>query len=616
MDDTARLVSELHGRLDKLNGKVAAYQKDILAEFHRHMDDCLKNYPDHVSTEVSRVIAESMGRYPALNLPSINQNDAPSPTESIPVDRKLRDGRKSPPPILYHTSGVPKDGLRSPHEREKEFQGVFTPTYLPLLDGSSNSSPVLPMPAGPSFPLSVENIQKVEEVKTPKDPEADARPQPVRRLTDRSSSIDSTFSDTKVRRSALRRTSSSAKGSPRRVRFEFQGAEVFPSVSPEDSVTLGAVGGGDGVSGTKAESPADTSAIALEDESPAYTGTSLLDVEGEEDFLPRPKKVSSTQALQALSRSPLDADGTVWTMVNSDPDESPKTNGDDGISGVSRPVIPTKPALKLSVRPKTASPKPPIVDELSAPAPHDVDNSDEDESSDEEFLSIKPKSSSKTTSPIARSPAVPLSITSKSTTPRGVQGGRSEVSSNTSPLSASKSSTAKYSGLQSPVEDDAPLFSFEDEGGGPAARNEPTTIKYFTDADGDDEKVRVPDRSPGISPTIATPGEPTPPEEPVVPLHPISPSAALFSHSVGSYKGSSVMISPISNSKLYDQIASMDDVPHFVGGVNGRTGVDTADMGSYRANLTRNLVGTPRSFTERLALDEAMERRGLSGRGG
>ncbi|KAK2066528.1 hypothetical protein P8C59_000335 [Phyllachora maydis] len=72
-----------------------------------------------------------------------------------------------------------------------------------------------------------------------------------------------------------------------------------------------------------------------EDDSLAYDGPSLLDIEGEEDTLPKPKKVSSTQALQALTRSPLD-EGTVWTVVNPDPAEPRMTtpvNGQTGQTG-------------------------------------------------------------------------------------------------------------------------------------------------------------------------------------------------------------------------------------------------------------------------------------------
>ncbi len=100
---------------------------------------------------------------------------------------------------------------------------------------------------------------------------------------------------------------------------------------------------------------ADTSAIAEEDESPEYTGPSLLDVEGEEDALPRPKKVSSTQALRALSQQPLDA-GTIWTVVNADTEDAPKMNGQQDIgAAASGSTTPTQTNLALT-RPTESQP--------------------------------------------------------------------------------------------------------------------------------------------------------------------------------------------------------------------------------------------------------------------
>ncbi|KAK3322292.1 hypothetical protein B0H66DRAFT_197737 [Apodospora peruviana] len=638
MDDAARLVSELHGKLDELNGKVAAYQKDILAEFHRHMDDCLKDYPDHVSSEVSRIIAESLGKYPALNLNSPSPVDASAPQNALSGDRKARDGRKSPPPILYHTSGVPKDGLRSPHEREKEFQGVFTPSYLPLLDGSDrnhNSPPLSPVPAAvPPFVLSMENVQKVDESKEPAQshPKADARPRPVRRLTDRSeSSLESSSSESKVRRSALRRTSSSAKGSPRRVRFQFQDEEVFPSVDPEDSTMPSPLGGGDGTTGAEAEPAADTSAIVLEDEPPAYTGTSLLDVEGEEDLLPRPKKVSSTQALQALSRRALDADGTVWTMVNPDAEEQPKTSSEDVDDTTPRagtpnkPVSITKPELQVSVRQKGSAAKVTEAGGLWTQAGDSKEKGeDEDSSDDEEFLSIRPKTSSKPTSPVGYSPLASQPLVMNNSASQDIRGNISRTASESSTVrAASKSPATVIPDLSRPDDDDDdPLFDFDaEETTRSRSEKQVPPKKYLAEVDGDDEddgKVRFPRRPEGVSATVlAKPsagGEPTPPpEERSIMMPPVSPSAALFGHSMGSYKGTSVMINPITNPQLYDEIANMKDVQSFVGSMKD---LESADIRGYRTSLARNQAGTPRSFTERLALEEAMERRGEGTVGG
>ena len=171
MDDTARLASELQDKLAELDGKVAAYQRDMLTQFRRHMDDCLKNYPPHVSDEVSRVVAASMSKYPALNPARRNTADLLTRSDDDHDDAgpKAWDGRKSPPPILYHTSGTPKEGPRSPHQREKEFQGLFTPSYLPLLDSSFRTpqSPPISLPAtAPTFALVPQLVMGTSRIAT------------------------------------------------------------------------------------------------------------------------------------------------------------------------------------------------------------------------------------------------------------------------------------------------------------------------------------------------------------------------------------------------------------------------------------------------------------------
>jgi hypothetical protein len=67
-------------------------------------------------------------------------------------------------------------------------------------------------------------------------------------------------------------------------------------------------------------------------------------------------------------------------------------------------------------------------------------------------------------------------------------------------------------------------------------------------------------------------------------------------------------IAPIKDPKLYDEIASMRDVPYFVGSIHDPGARD--DLGSYRpGGVARPSIDTPRSFTERLLLEDEMERR-------
>lgn len=637
MDDAARLVSELHDKLAELDGKVAAYRRDMLAEFHKHMEDCLKDYPDDVSSQVSRVIAESMSRYPALS--PTNHDMADSPATTTHHKTPGWKGRKSPPPVLPHTSGVPtKEGPRSPHEREKEFQGVFTPTYLPLLESNERSShrppPTSPVPVPPVVqqpqqqqqqpppqqppqqqlqsltPLSVDNVKKVEEIKKP-EAAVEGRPDPIRRLTDRStSSVESSSSESKVRRSALRRSSSSVKGaaSPRRVRFDFSGEEVFPSSSPQQAASLVAMA----VEDDEADKPkaellpvvetsATSAAAVVEDESPEpeeeYIGTSLLDVEGEEDWLPRPRKVSSTQALQALTRSPLE-EGSFWTVVNANNnEESGKVNGQKEKETNTSAPAPVKVDSQATLRPVDGPGEDIPVSGLLGSPIEELEQyvDDDDDESEEEFLSMRPKNSKKSPSPGAQTP-----FKSPATSQFAPSNQTSKVSG-----------PSKTNGKQDILEED-PLFDFEDGENGTGKAD-----KYLPEEEDDDDEdeddgveVRIPHRPMRTTPTpLQTVLEDENKKHSrTTSLPPVSPSAVLFGHSIGSFRGNSISLNPIKNTKLYDEIAGLKDVHFFVGSVDGRSGAEAADMGSYRA-MSKGVPAVPRSFTERLAIEEAMERR-------
>ena len=607
MDDTARLVSELHSKLADLDGKVAAYQRDMLAEFEKHMEACLKDYPENVSSEVSRVIAESMSRYPSLNPASPDALGSPAADHN-----KFGDRRKSPPPVLRHTSGVPKETPRDPHYREKEFHGLFTPTYLPLLEDRDRiapapaSAPAQTTPTAPDSgmapaPLSVDNVNKVEDSKTPKPPTiAAGRPAPIRRLTDIStSSVDSSSSESKIRRSALRRASSASshKGSPRRVRFEFDGGEVLPSSSPQ-AVNIPALPGG----AELLPEPASTSALVTEDESAVktkpsslrvdvdetFTTTSLLDVEGEEDLLPRPKKVSSTQALQALTRSPLEA-GTTWTVVNPDPEEPPKMNGLNGAGGVDK-TLSSKADSQVTIRAADDVPqRAPQPSKVTPPAQEARrsrnDESEEDESEDD-WLSMRPKKSPSTLAP------------------------KKDWATSLPPP---KTTSSQTNGKKHVAEDEDPLFDFEDDGG---SKSNDTSKKYLPDdvddEDEDDAPIEFTPKLRGLPKAIQTAIASDAERIKRLEKNPKSPSAVLFGHSMGSYNGAAIQSNPINNHKLYDEIAGMKDVHFFVGSVDGRSGVEAADLGSYRA-MAKSYPTAPRSFTERLAMEEAMERNGRRG---
>lgn len=119
-------------------------------------------------------------------------------------------------------------------------------------------------------------------------------------------------SDGPKRRSALRRTSSASTAkahSPRRVRFEVEGEEVTTTSSPKPPAPIEEL----------SEPAIESIEPSLLDSDDDEAGSAF--VEDVNDPAP-PKRVSSSQALRALSRAPKEEDGVQWTAVAAPPDGS------------------------------------------------------------------------------------------------------------------------------------------------------------------------------------------------------------------------------------------------------------------------------------------------------
>ncbi|KAI9166907.1 hypothetical protein HJFPF1_03022 [Paramyrothecium foliicola] len=603
-----RLIESLHHKLGDLDHKVRAYRHDLLADFQRYYHDQLRGVNPAIATNVGHAIALSMANYQSLR-PDLDELIQQQPAESRdPSNPGSASFQPSPPSSVFGAAEAPTEL----HEREQELQGLFTPSYLPLLDSLPVSPRPLPAAAYPASASAASSVPRLPESKPEPgfagsgqgaemnrqqdaviaqeggsppiaSPQGLDRPGHVRRSTDdTTSSVVSDRSDTKVRRrSALRHSSSPAKIpiSPRRVRFEFEGAEVLPTSSPEPSDTIfshaSSTQAGDGQLGSR----------------------SILGDEDEHEKLPPPRKISSSEALRALSRTPLE-EGTVWTVVDPNTDKSPQAHEE------MPPPISVSPVADETDSPTPTRDEPvrmgPVSERVRFGAPlgsvHEEPDkereSDEGDSSGDEFLAMaktrKPPSSPKQRSPDRTRP---------SSSHPGDNTYR-QIPHETKPLSPPDEIDAY---------DDDELFQFE-PGGGLSAPPRPRPVTPPAKEDDADEEVDV---SPHTVESITAESPAVPITKPTSPRGPSTPTTARFqAGSVGSYKGRPVLMPVVRNPEVHAQAASLGQFNTFVGGLDGRSGMDEGDLNSFRASLVQSgFSGTPRSLTERLMMEEAMERR-------
>lgn len=672
LDDTAKLIAEAQAKLAELDGRVAVYRLQMATEFNRFSGEQLQDVPEDVAYQVSRAVTESLANYPHLFPPGSHRGHASpleSPTET--PDPSWRN-KGSPPPILPHTSGTPKEPLRSPHEREFEFQGVFTPTYLPLLDSADR--PIHSPPTSPGADptpniddkLAVRNTQTSEGTQTseaPQTPDDDApapaqapaptsegtqtsdsphhRPRPslLRRATD--ASIESTTSDSssvKIRKSALRRSSAASAGSARgadspretrRVRFEVQGQEVLPSSSPQASTTALA----------EAVSASSDNSTAFADA--ALPITSLGDIDGEDEAPPR--KVSSSQALRALSKEPLD-DPTTWTVVNSGSDDPASEADTDAGGDKSSEKKSTVPSLNPEDRDNMAPKQLPMhikpesgggrgQGHVKEGGSSDEDETmvksvqaEEDESSeDEDPLMIMSKKDFKkklrATDSQAPKPTKPVSAQRNPSEPTGSSGRKPVPTTSVEPATPEGGSPKVASAERAePAEDDDEDDMFKLEAGEndetlekaisarsspqkhlpEPAEEEPEDDKPQEKSDDElDEreaqfKPNAPIKaSPPIGMAIKQPTD-------IPPKVPPMPQGSIPKMSIGSYGGKPITMAPVKDQELMKKIAKSEDArPFFVGSVNGRSGPDPSNAKSYRASLPSPARSGPGTLMER-----------------
>ncbi|KAI0128404.1 hypothetical protein BJ170DRAFT_682198 [Xylariales sp. AK1849] len=623
MDDATSLVSELILKLVELEQKVEHHRQDMATEFQRYSRGLLQNVSKEVSIEVEKKIQDSMQNYPALS-PALDdanpiRNDSPSSHEnSKPGNHSRRwRGTGSPPPLLPHTSVPPaKESPRSTHEREKEFQGLFTPSYLPLLDGWGTNLPLPPtVPSSSSStlppPVPVPQVQSGELTRDPAkgDPISTTtlciRPEPLRRNTeDTICSITSDDSTAKTHRSALRRSSSSSAkaASPRRVRFEVEGGgEVLPTTSPPKSPRI-------------AEHPL----------SPLSISSHLVDARydsaaGEDDTgllgssPPMPKKITSTDRLKAMTRSSVE-DTSNWQVVGDLQDFDDDEDSLVMMGGRTKRPNATSQATSIDADVARKETRTHVPSSYGRPL---EDAKDKDEAADfdednEDLLGMPALSSFKGRKNFSPPHSPAGSDDGSKASEATVNADRSPPNVESKPISIASNDGS--------AEEDEDLFDYEpdeDEEGGPSSKNvqdqKPReTSKYINEDDNElgEEPVTTADVEEPVGSNIYSTSPAMAVSKQHTALASSTPSHSTSSRhanpSVGSYKGQPLRMSSVSNEHVNEKAAKMGDIYSFVGSVDGRSGVDEST--SHRASNTV-FDGTPKSLSQRLMMEEYEEAR-------
>ncbi|KAG5980393.1 hypothetical protein E4U55_004079 [Claviceps digitariae] len=417
---------------------------------------------------------------------------------------------------------------------------------------------------------------------------------------DARSSISSDKSDSKPPRSAMRRTFSASKlpQSPRRVRFDFMGEEVLPTSSPQHSAFIAAR--------ISSPEPADNEA--------SFTSNLATDP-GEDEEEPPPRKVSSSDALRALSRAPLDEDGTVWTVVNSDSDDSaadeveltqshelekPDVSPDPIAAPRSLGFQGTANSLKTQMSAKTTLPFQ-VADGLDEP--------EDDSTDDEDILSMaKPKRPSSCAS---TAPSLRASSFSDEKLGLPVAHGQNTGLPNPERADPVRDGAIPREG-PAPDQKEEEMFYFEEDGPESISRAfkyKPEVLEEESEEESSDEEIDTEASMPAslyaTSPAIKIPMSRWAAEEESPPPSMIS-TLRVPSDTIGSYKGRPLMIPILRNAQVLNQINSPAPIQPVAGSSHDGSPAGDVNVNAILGSMDERL-STARSFKERLMIEDMME---------
>jgi len=624
MDEASRLVLELQAKLTELDTKVFRYHQEMASAFTTYKDNLLRDVPKDVLDTVTRAISAEIYNHPyfqpAMSTVVDSSASTGSSSGSAGFEQMAPDlGHSRAIGTQHHTPEHTYQMERGSHDRELEFRGVFTPGYLPLLDGSD---PLRTPSSSQQSSSAIESNGRANGIEhsgidastgTTRSLAASpdfSRPIPRRKNTDEVSFMTDTSDG--FPKSALRRasTSSHKPQSPRQVRFNIVSGEVLPTSSPlphEAVYSTSIPNSSDGHEDPDDEYDEDEGMEAEEDSTSSY----LLG--DSQDSPPRKKKLSSTARLRALSRAPLE-DATEWTTVSGGPDDVSTSHGlsliGDEDSDDDNPVS----FSHIEVA------EPSMGQSLEEQAQEAIDNVESNSSSEDEMV-IKPKKR------LVKFPVTPLILDSSNS--------KQNPSSSTQPRNTllnleQAKSEAKLSKVLTKAKDDKDTkevkegvddvyelpFDLEDvEEDVTMSRSPLPEIKEDSEPDSSEPGSPVDTKEPSESVQELKKAEHgTPLRAPPRAIGSVSsPVSTGSTGRVGSYKGHPFSM-PIVSDEVQAMAASLGNMQSYVGGMSGRTGIDESNAQSFKESFggsgsapRSSFSGTPKSFSERMAMENLLE---------
>ncbi|KZF21650.1 hypothetical protein L228DRAFT_156926 [Xylona heveae TC161] len=243
--------------------------------------------------------------------------------------------------------------IRSPHEREREFRGVFTPSYLPLLETKKDNHVSTGNSGATSSSQSIttEDKQKEEVEQTAtisKEPDSTGTQQPESPPSPLSASEKAVSSPRPIlfRRSSLK-DPSKKNTSPKRVFFILEDRLVAPSASLEESSPFTPPSY---ESISYEDSPSDYEASLLASESPSSPmdmdpHVENFSAEAAHQYMPSNPEASADHragmGAQFASKSPNSSPNVKPSAGHTSPIKTGETGTDLGISGLSLDQTPS-----------------------------------------------------------------------------------------------------------------------------------------------------------------------------------------------------------------------------------------------------------------------------------